>query len=78
LSNGIWPTTRDALVSISSTFYRQLYECNPKSAKKTENLTVYFQLFGSVGEKALNKLNIDEIVTYMLMKLISGVNFINI
>jgi hypothetical protein len=57
-------------VSISSTFYAQLLCAKiPKSAKKTDNLSIFFALLESLFVKAASK---------MLMKFTPGVNFINI
>ncbi len=53
------------LVSISPTFYMQLLLVQiPKSQKKTDNLTVFFVLSGSVCVKALQ--SVDEIDTWSL------------
>ncbi len=50
-------------------FMRTFYEHRSQKHKKTDNLTVFFMLLGHARAKAARK---------MLMKLTSGVNFINV
>jgi len=58
------------LRSISTTFYAQLFvHTDPESAKKKDNLTVFFALLGTVRIKAGCR---------KLMKLTPAVNFTNI
>jgi len=55
--------------SISSTFYEHLLRSDPKSAKRTDDLTVFFAPSGSARIKAASR---------TLMKLTPSVNFINV
>jgi len=57
---------RSKLGSISPTFLCSAFKsADPKRAKKTDSLTVFFALLGSAGIKAFNK-NVGEIDTWSL------------
>jgi len=58
-------TTKTPVVNFNNILQAAFTRTDPKSAKKTDNLTVFFAHLGSVHVKAARK-NVDEIDTYPL------------